>query len=290
MKFFNWLQDSCGQLAEFAILIGALSLPFLLDFQYTVVAPDSPTLDPLALVVYYAVRGGNVYIGVVLLFMIIAAFHRLNRSRTLNRGNRYHDHTMLWYWLCSKILGYGTCSLVRVPIATQFKLVLNDTFDKYDFGEITEESDKDDLIEASPLPDSADFPSSSDQPGEVNLLISDTFPIGFELLPDVCRENAAVTVRRIANTTSFARRYSPKLVDDVTNVVRKLPQGSRVNVFATTNPKNTYEIVEKAFKTGGRDNLNALYVYKQQDGQSIDAWKFVKAVKIYDRPQSRECR
>lgn len=283
MKFFNWLQDSWGQLVELAILIGALLLPFLLNFQYTVATSDNPPLDPLDLVVYYAVQGGNVYIGVVLFFMIASMFHRMNEGRTLNRGNRYHEHTMIWYWLCSKVLGYGTCSLVRVPIATQFKLVLDDTFDKYDFGDIAEEADEDAEIETSPSPNTTGFPSSSDQIRWVNLLISDTYPIIIDLLPDDCCENSTVIVRRMANKESFARRYSPKLVDSVTNVVRSLPQGSCVNVFATTNPKNTYEIINKVFKTGGRDNISALYVYKQQDGNSKDPWRFVKAVRIYDR-------
>ena len=282
-QLFGRIADKGEQLLEISVIAAAAIAPSLIDVQSVIAASDRVELDLLSLLTYYAAKFGNPGIGVFLAAVAIAAFRKANSKRVINRGPLYHEHGMLWYRFCSKVLGYGMCSLVRVPIATQFKLILDDTFDKYDLGEIEEEDDEDAEIEVSPPPNTEGFPSSSNQAGQVNLLISDTYSISSGLLPDDCRENAAVVVRRLANEASFARRYSPKLVDGVTNVVRNLPQGSHVNVFATTNPRNTYEIVNKVFKTGGRDNINALYVYKQQDGNSEDPRKFVEAIKIYDQ-------
>lgn len=281
-QLFGRIADKGEQLLEISVIAAAAIAPSLIDVQSVIAAPDRVELDLLSLLTYYAAKFGNLGIGVFLAAVAIAAFRKVNSKRVVNRGALYHEHGMLWYRFCSKVLGYSTCSLARVPVSTQFKLVLDDTFDKYDFGEIEKEADNSE-IEVFPPPGTEGFPSPSNQARRVNLLVSDTYPISLEILPDDCRENTAVSVRRMANKSSFARRYSPKLVDAVTDVVRRLPQGSGVNVFATTNPKNTYEIVNKVFKTGGRDNIDALYVYKQQDGNSEDPWKFVEAIKIYDR-------
>ena len=281
-RLLERITDKNRQLFEVLILVAVAIIPSLFDFQAVIAVSNAPELDPLSLLTYYAGKSGNLVIGAFLAIAVLHYLRKANSKKAINcNGNYYHEHGMLWYQFCSKVLGYRTCCLARVPIAVQFKLVLHDVFDEYTFGAIDPISEEEsDSVAIDQL---AAKDGQQEQKARVNLLISDTYPINLELLPEECRSNETIVIRRTANETSSTRRYSPKLVDAVTNLVRQLPMGSEVSIFATTNPKNTYEIVEKAFKTGGRDNLNALYVYKQQDGKSKDAWRFVKATKIYDK-------
>ena len=53
-----------------------------------------------------------------------------------NKGNYYKQY-MIWMVLDMFKVYWGTkeCNLIQVPIYMQFKLVLNDTFEKYNCGE-----------------------------------------------------------------------------------------------------------------------------------------------------------
>lgn len=283
----NWLKDSYSQTIQFLCLLVAFLLPSALNLQSVIPVPDGFDLNLFGLAEYLAIKGGNIGIGILLVGVSVVMLHKRNRSKTLNKGNAYHTHGMTWYRFCSKVLGYGACSLVRVPIAMQFLLVLNDTFETYDYGDVYEELDADSNVRVSRY-SAAKGAYSSGQAGWVSLVISDTYPIEFEQLPPDRGKDIIIAISRLSNQTSRVRRYSRHLVDTVTTVVRDLPPGSRVNVFATTNPKNTYEIIDKAFKLGGRDNLNALYVYRQHHCGAEDNWDFTDPVKIYDRLSGRQ--
>lgn len=145
--FWDRVHDGAEQYIEFGVLIAAFFIPFRFNVKANVDI-KKPSMDVKELLLYYALKHGNVYIGIALVALLIILFHQMNKERTMNRGNLYHQHTMLWYFLCSWVLGYKTCSLVRVPIATQFKLVLRDTFPHYDYGsaDAYAEADKEDTI------------------------------------------------------------------------------------------------------------------------------------------------
>ena len=58
-------------------------------------------------------------------------------------------------------------------------------------------------------------------------------------------------------------RKSHRVQEDV-NEVRQLPANiKKVNVFATTNPQNTMNIINNAFKLGERGNLDEVIVFQQ---------------------------
>ena len=281
-ELVDWLKNSFIQLIQFFCLLVALVLPSILDLKSAVPSMNYLNLNITGLFKYLAIKCGNAGIGVLFFGVFVAMLHNINKSKTLNKGNVYHTHGMVWYWLCSNVLGYGACNLARVPIATQFLLVLNDTFKKYVYSDIPEEADADSRIQLFNYP--ADNETcSAKQSSWVNLLISDTYQIELNQIPIANRMNKTIAITNLLSTASHTRVYSPRLVNEVTTAVRNLAPGSKVNIFATTNPKNTYEIIDKAFKLGGRDNLAALYVYRQRHRNAEDGWIFSDPVMVFHR-------
>lgn len=285
-----WFQDTWKQLLQFVALIGAVLSPFIFDFK-DVVELQKPKMEIKELVVYYALRHGNFYIAFILAVLMIMMFHKINEKKVLNRGNRYHRRTMLGYWFCSHILGYGKCSLIRVPISDQFKLVLSDTFDEYELGDY-EEARVDEnislrrygspshssLLQQNIVANDADIRFDSDN---IFIAISDTYPIKDEMLPSQCNEKNTIIIQRLMNKEDNKRYESNALTAKVLNVIRHINKEVVVNVLLTTNVCNTYNIASEVFKTGGQDNIKHLFVYPQPHKTEND-WSFSeKGIRIF---------
>ena len=55
-----------------------------------------------------------------------------------------------------------------------------------------------------------------------------------------------------------------------------------VNVFATTNPKNSLHIAKRVFKAASRANVSHFYVFQQNKNKATDRWYFEESGhKIY---------
>lgn len=204
---------------------------------------------------YFVWSAGDKAIG---LFLMISALflviRKSNKSCMFNKGSIYNDYTYIWYWICAKILGYSQCSLIRVPIHMQFRLVINDTFDTYYCGDYsTKEND----------PITIQHINFSQSFTEVNLMIADTYPLSMSQIPTLNQNKPTIIISR-DNAQDSNRYNSPKLVENVVNEVRNLPTDTKyINIFATTNPLNTKKIVENAFKMGERSTLNIISVFQQ---------------------------
>lgn len=252
---------------------------FHFDFGVIVNLEKPDSLDFYKLATYYVIRHGNYCVAAFLAIEMLRLFHERNAKRVLNRGNRYHDRTMPEYWLASKVLGYGTCDLIRVPIPTQFKLLLSDTFDNYCTGpdDYYQTPEDDDAICEQLVPKGIEGVTSD----AVNLIIADTYPISIDQIPECVRAYKTLYIKRTGTTEKSVRYYSPELVKRVTEAVRGLPNGTQLNLFATTNPKNTQDIACKVFKLGSRTNISELNVYRQEYDATESKWIFTKPVKIY---------
>ena len=75
------------------------------------------------------------------------------------------------------------------------------------------------------------------------------------------------------------RYYSDMFIKKIVQEVRNLPEDININIFATTNPKQTKCIVEQAFKLADRGNINKLYVFKQES--TANRMFKEKGVKVY---------
>ena len=286
MKWKNrrlWLKERFCDLVELCIpiimIIIVIVCSFHFDFGQIVNLERPDSLDFYKLATYYVIQHGNYCVAAFLAIEMLRLFHERNAKRVLNRGNRYHDRTMLEYWLASRVLGYGTCDLIRVPIPTQFKLLLNDTFDNYGVGsDDYYQTPEDDHAKCEMLVSKEVGDVVSDV---VNLLIADTYPINIDQIPECVRTYDTLYIMRAGTTQAFVRYYSPELVKRVTEAVRGLPNGTKLNLFATTNPKNTQDIACKVFKLGSRSNISELNIYREEYDAAKNKWLFTKPVKIY---------
>lgn len=192
-------------------------------------------------------------IGFILTLFVFSILKRINKDKTFNIGNGYFDYPMTYFFLASRILGYGKLTLVRVPLYLQFKLLFKDIFDCVDSDTHSEENDEPKVLTRN----------SETEGNEINLILSDTYQIHLEDLPFGKRWFPTVLIER---TTGFSgvRTYNQKFADVVREQTNKYRlQYKRVNIFATTNTQHTKEIVLQCFKNGGRTGFEEIYVYEQ---------------------------
>lgn len=231
-------------------------LPSLLDVTKIVTKQLELTASqkPSDFIFYFVWTQGNEAIGVFLLIVTLLTIRKFNKGYIFNRGDEYKNYPYFWYWICAKILGYSECNLILVPIFMQFKLVIRDTFDKYHCG--TFDKKDNDII-------SVNKSNMTKILDEVNLIIADTYPLSEKQIPKSKRKYPTILITR-DNSVDHNRYNSPKLVQEVVNEVRHLPTNiKKVNVFATTNPQNTMNIANNAFKLGERGNLDKVIVFQQ---------------------------
>ena len=154
----------------------------------------------------------------------------------------------------------------------QFKLVIHDTFDKYHCG-IFSKKDNDTI--------SVNKKNMSSVSNEANLVIADTYPLKVEQIPVSKRAKPTILISR-DNSTDHNRYDSQELVQAVVNEVRNLPVNiKKINVYATTNPQNTLNIANDAFKLGERGNLDKVTVFQQR--QTGNPRRFEKKGKVVYR-------
>lgn len=268
----KWLLNQIHKLAESLMpifetfaLIGCIYVPVGFDFKNffgRYLRESIPSPDNFVSIFFFSL--GNLFIGMTFFVTLLLRIQSHNATCLFNRGHAYHDYPYLWYSYCAFLLGYKKCRLIHVPIYMQFKLILRNTFDEY------------------PLPDSS-FPQEEaclvterwvlePQGGiEYNIILEDTYPIGDE---NVLRVKPGIATLKISrsNSPDLCRHYNSGFVQRIISQVRKLPDGATVNIFATTNPKHTLEIVRGAFQMAGRGNVSHLYVF-QQEGEGTRGFK-----------------
>lgn len=258
MKFILKKIKSSGRpLLQIVILGIIFTLPSIIDGTGKIIPPQKLAASKswVDYAFYIVWTWGNKALGVFLAISFLFLYVRKqNKSYMFNKGALYNDHTYIWYWICAKILGYSKCSLIRVPIYMQFKLIINDTFDEYYCGDYSTKTN--DPITIQHINFGEPFV-------EVNLIIADTYPLYINQIPTLTQNKPTIIISR-DNSQDNNRYNSPELVEGVVNEVRKLPvDTTNINIFATTNPLNTKKIVENAFKMGERSTINVISVFQQ---------------------------
>ena len=136
-SIYERIKNNIRPILQLLLLVGVFFAPRI--FKITELIKTSPKLEASQkicdYIFYFAWKGGCWAIGVFFLIVVLFIIRKWNKTYMFNRGNYYKQYRYGWYQICSKILGYLECNLIQVPIYMQFKLVLNDTFDKYNCGE-----------------------------------------------------------------------------------------------------------------------------------------------------------
>lgn len=206
--------------------------------------------------------------GLILSGMLCHFFRQENKDMVFNCGNDYKKSPFLWYKFCSAILGYRECNLMGVPLASIARLVIDDTFLNYNYGEINElkESDTIRVIDSW----ERDLkPNAGTR--EINLIVMDTYEIKRSAVDSIMQNKPMPTLivsrERVGKE---GRWYVPQFASIIWKQLNELEKEQRkqikkVNFYTTANPRNMKDIVEKVFRTYGRGNVKTLVVYQQND-------------------------
>lgn len=268
------MKNKKRELLQMLFLVVVVLLPWIVDFSGLLTKAITAGID-VDFKYYIAITSGK---GVVSFALLALAYvyivRRSNKEYIFNESrNAYYNHSYEWYWICSNVFGYQKCSLVRVPIPMQFKLLINQVFREYTYG-----SDNNYVCIAD-----EDISVSIDK-GEaetVNLVLADTYPIANNLLPGIVDGYKTVRIKR-EHTGDGSRYISETFCNEVQrNVYRLIQSGcDTLNIFPTTNAAHNMRIVQNSFMQGGRGDIKHIYVFPQSHSSEGD-WRFSdKGVKV----------
>lgn len=264
--------DGVFQYIKLLLLPISFFIPILFDFKTKIedLVDTSKTtiLEIKSIFLLFAIKSGNVLIGLTLFIIVLFIFRKYHAEQKLNMGNHYHNHTYVYYWMCSNILGYKTCSLILVPVFMQIKLILKDTFSNFYYGE--------DSVYAEDTENRISITKKNFENKEnelINIVISDTYLIEEERLPHLYNSNPTIFIIREKINDSKTRVFSKALIDEINNQICSLQGEVKINLFATMNPKNTYYMTKLLFKKANRTNITRLTVFTQSRGVAND-WTF----------------
>lgn len=257
-KFLGKLVNNETQIVEIVILVLCTAAPLLFNAaQLFTDYLSKTTPGPENVLVYLIVSSGNAVMAVAIFLVVLGRIRSHNKEFLMNRGNAYHQYPYWWYWFCAKILGIRRCSLVRVPIFMQFKLVIRGTFDEYPLDENIFPA-----IENEPSAITSVINGEANSQ-EINLILEDTYLIDYKQIPETKQKLRTIKVSR-NDGSDKGRHFSKNFIDAVINETRNVEQDTTINIYATTNPMNTKHIASRAFALAGRGNIRHLNVFQQQ--------------------------
>lgn len=260
------MKNKKREIWQVILLIVVAVLPWLIDFPGLLTRAIADGVD-VELKYYIPIMAGKVVSSVVLVLAYVYIVRKSNKEYTFNEaGNYYYNHSYEWYWICSKIFGYKKCSLVRVPIPMQFKLLINQVFREYTFG-----NDNNYVRIAN---EEISVATDKEKTKTVNLVLADTYPISNNLLPGIVNEYMTVRISR-EHTGDGSRYISEAFCNEVQRAVQQLHQSGcdTLNIFPTTNAAHNIRIVQNSFMHGGRGDIKHIYVYTQPHSSEGD-WRF----------------
>ena len=274
LMLWDWKIPYIQMLAPFFIMIAALYWN-LMDELFQYIQTTDYFYVNLILIFsqhFICLKYISIFLIIPLLWFFTVHFI-FNKDSVLNHGNIYHDHSYFSYFVCSKFLGYKKCNLKNTPIPTQFQLIMNDTFKEFIYDEGIHEAPKNEKMPA------VRYENIDNIACCINIVLSDTYLIEKKQLPPDVLNLYTIYIERHGVRSSHVRYASEKFVKTVLDTVRNFnPCVEEINIFATLNTKNCYNIVKEVFCTGGRDNIKHIYVYQQN---ASGARLFINRVKIF---------
>lgn len=204
--------------------------------------------------------------GLILSGILCHFFRQENKEVVFNCGNDYKKSPFLWYKFCSAVLGYRECNLMGVQLASIARLIVDDTFLHYNCGEINELNEND-TIDITASWNRGIKPNSGSR--EINLIVMDTYEIE-QVVIDGIMDNKQIPTLIVSRKREGkeGRWYIPQFASIIWKELNELDKEQRkqirkVDFYATVNPRNMKDIVEKVFRTYGRGKIKTLVVYQQ---------------------------
>lgn len=247
-KTMDFLRDCGALLLEATFLLIMVLSPWLfkVQMQFDTVS------EPVEIVWSWVSTAGKMPFCFALFAFWLLAIRKYNENAVLNSTSTYHDYPFFFYMLAG-FLGYKKCILVGTPIHLQIRVVMHQLFESYPTQQELE-TEKDTSVNVN-------MKNEYSSKMKVNLLVADTYDISMEQLPTDCRNLYTIIIEQTAGFGVHVCR--PKLIEKVSEIVSKLPDGCELNYFATTNPRNQEQITRQVFMKFGRGNIGIFNVYQQ---------------------------
>ncbi len=199
----------------------------------------------------------GIIVKTILMIVLYIFIYRINSNKEFFNGDIYGDIPILFYYI-AKFLGYKKLSLIRKPYNIQFKVLRKDLF------EIVEDNIEEDG-DVNIQVDKTNFKYSNNL-RECNLIIADTYPIERDQIPENKRNLDSIWIKR-DKSKKATRVYSPQLINEVSeNVALIQKAGAKINLFLTTNTKNTERIVKDVFMKGDRSSYKIEVFLQESNG------------------------
>ncbi len=199
----------------------------------------------------------EIVVKTILIIAVYIFIFRINSQKEFFNGDIYGDIPIGFYYI-AKFLGYKKISLIRKPYDIQFKILKRDLFEIVD-----DNIEKDENVNVQI--DKTNFEYSNNM-RECNLIIADTYPINKEQIPENKRNLDSIWIKR-ENSSISTRVYSPKLINEVSeNVALIQKAGAKINLYLTTNTKNTEKIVKDVFMKGDRSSYEIEIFLQESNG------------------------
>lgn len=184
----------------------------------------------------------------ILFGVIFIALRKYNKNRIFLSGNIYGTSNYFIYKV-AKILGFKKISLIRKPYYIMFKILMNDDFEIVELNKENENLCTDISIRI----DESKFHNINNL-RECNLIISDTYKINLDQIPETKRNIDTIIVERIGYEGT--RISSEELINKVREEVIKINNtGANINLYMTTSVYNTYKIITSCFMQAQRDKI-----------------------------------
>lgn len=203
----------------------------------------------------------NIIIKIIIVICLYFLINRHNNEIEFLNGDVYGNVPFFFYYI-AKYLGYKKISMIRKPYDIQFKILKKGLFDVLD-DEIVEDND----VKAYTNKEEFNY---SNNLRECNLVIQDTYPISKEQLPESKRKFDTIWIKREKSKIG-TRVYSPNLINEVAESVALIQEtGATINLYLTTNTKNTEKIIKEIFMKGNRSKYDIrIFLQKADEGRNF---------------------
>ncbi|WEA41640.1 hypothetical protein [Lysinibacillus fusiformis] len=196
------------------------------------------------------------------LFSMIYLKYKRNKNgnKIFNSGNIYFDVSNIYLWVATHILGYKKISLKFIPVALQFKILIDDFFE-----ETIPESHPEVNQQVNITYKNVNTTSDS-----INFILSDTYEIKENMIPESKNDLPTIIIDNYLNAQG-QRIYNEKFIQEIKRIADIYSQDyKKVNIFATTNTMHNKNIVNYCFKNAGRVGFEEIYVFKQSNKDTFD--------------------
>lgn len=188
-----------------------------------------------------------VYMSIIFVFLVITyrffILGKIVREKTLYPGDLYGSYHWGWYKL-AKITGYKHISLVAIPYHITLKILSTDSLKIID-------NSNDEIMDKCQLYEDFEIIITDGDKEQVNIIISDTFPINDSSIPTKFTNYKTLFFNR--KTKKLVRVFAKDFIDEIGKIMNEhREKGVKLNLFMTTSVSNTKYLFENYVLLKGR--------------------------------------